>query len=58
MKKFEVGIPAGGSVVKNSANVGDGVQSQIQEDPLEERKWQPTQVFCLGNLVDRGAGGL
>ena len=45
----------GFQVVKNPpANASDLSLIPGQEDPLE-RKWQPTLVFLLGNLMDRGA---
>ena len=43
-------------VVKNPSEMQETwVQSLGQEDPLEERAWQPTPYSCLENPTDRGA---
>jgi len=50
-----VGIP-GGSVVKNSANVGDGRAISGSGRSPREGNGSPLEYFCLGNPMDRGAG--
>ena len=43
-------------VVKNPSETQETwVQSLGQQDPLEERAWQPTPYSCLENPTDRGA---
>ena len=47
-----------GSVVKNlSAMQETGVQSPSQEDSPGEGNGNPLQYSCLGNPMDREAGG-
>jgi len=50
-----MGFPGGSGGKESTCNVGDLVQSQSQEDPLEEGHGNPLHYSCLENSVDRDA---
>ena len=49
-----MGFPGSSDGKESACNVGDLVQSEGREDPLEEGRGHPLQYSCLQSPMDRG----